>query len=196
MDITLQTLASNIKEAKKLHFLNITKFPRKKELAISASGQLWTAARFVFSTSNQVLYPASMNQTSNPMLSFWPPRRHNCQELKQQDMDNCSRWVGDYLPWLSPCLHNCCQEDEYREMVAIAHTMEEDYGQYFDSVIPFEVNNTILWPTHSHDFLLQDVEFVMKQLMYEISLLEREPQWVPAKWVKDVNPLSCSNSHH
>ena len=27
MDITLQTLASNIKETKKLHFLSITKFP-------------------------------------------------------------------------------------------------------------------------------------------------------------------------
>ena len=33
----------------------------------------------------------------------------------------------------------------------------------------------------------QDVEFVMKQLMYEISLLEKEPQWVPAKWVKVRN---------
>ena len=34
---------------------------------------------------------------------------------------------------------------------------------------------------------------MLKQLMYEISLLEREPQWVPAKWVK-VNILA-SNSH-
>ena len=34
--------------------------------------------------------------------------------------------------------------------------------------------------------LSQDVEFVMKQLMYEISLLEKEPQWVPAKWVKVI----------
>ena len=32
----------------------------------------------------------------------------------------------------------------------------------------------------------KDVEFVMKQLMYEISLLEKEPQWVPAKWVKVI----------
>ena len=46
--------------------------------------------------------------------------------------------------------------------------MEELYGQFFDSVIPFE-----------------EVEFVLKQLMYEISLLEREPQWVPAKWVEE-----------
>ena len=35
-------------------------------------------------------------------------------------------------------------------------------------------------------YLSQDVEFVMKQLMYEISLLEKEPQWVPAKWVKVI----------
>ena len=60
------------------------------------------------------------------------------------------------------------QEEEYRELVSISHNMEEQYGQFFDSVIPFE-----------------DVEFVLKQLMYEISLLEREPQWVPAKWVED-----------
>ena len=33
------------------------------------------------------------------------------------------------------------KEDEYREMVSISHTMEDEYGQYFDSVIPFEVNN-------------------------------------------------------
>ena len=26
----------------------------------------------------------------------------------------------------------------------------------------------------------------MKQLMYEIGLLEKEPQWVPAKWVKVI----------
>ena len=69
--------------------------------------------------------------------------------------------------------------------MAIAHTMEEDYGQYFDSVIPFEVPQYL---DHLHlnqeSNVFQDVEFVMKQLMYEISLLEREPQWVPAKWVK------------
>ena len=43
------------------------------------------------------------------------------------------------------------QEDEYREVVIIAHTMEENYGHFFDSVIPFE-----------------DVDFVLKQVMYEI----------------------------
>jgi len=60
------------------------------------------------------------------------------------------------------------KDEEYRELVSISHNMEEQYGQFFDSVIPFE-----------------EVEFVLKQLMYEISLLEREPQWVPAKWVEE-----------
>ena len=59
------------------------------------------------------------------------------------------------------------QEDEYRDSVAIAQDMEENYGHYFDSVIPFD-----------------DVDYVFQQLMYEINLLEREPQWVPAKWVR------------
>lgn len=61
------------------------------------------------------------------------------------------------------------KEEDYRELVSISHNMEEQYGQFFDSVIPFE-----------------EVEFVLKQLMYEISLLEREPQWVPAKWVEET----------
>jgi len=60
-----------------------------------------------------------------------------------------------------------CREDEYRDSVAIAQDMEENYGHYFDSVIPFD-----------------DVDYVFQQLMYEINLLEREPQWVPAKWVR------------
>ena len=31
------------------------------------------------------------------------------------------------------------QEDEYRELLSISQSMEEHYGQFFDSVIPFEV---------------------------------------------------------
>ena len=61
------------------------------------------------------------------------------------------------------------QEEEYRELLSISHAMEEQFGQFFDSVIPFEC-----------------VELVLKQLMYEISLLEREPQWVPAHWVTEL----------
>ena len=61
----------------------------------------------------------------------------------------------------------CFQDEEFRDLLTISQDMEEHFGQYFDSVIPFE-----------------DVDFVLHQLMYEISLLEREPQWVPAKWTK------------
>ncbi len=68
--------------------------------------------------------------------------------------------------WL---IHNFfAQEDEFRESVAVAQEMEDNYGHYFESVIPFD-----------------DVDSVYRQLMFEINLLEREPQWVPANWVRD-----------
>jgi len=63
------------------------------------------------------------------------------------------------------------KEEEFRDSVSIAQEMEDHYGHYFDSVIPFD-----------------DVDYVFQQLMYEINLLEREPQWVPAKWVQQVPP--------
>merc|ERR1719392_398675 len=37
---------------------------------------------------------------------------------------------------------------------------------------------------HKNGTIFKEVELVLKQLMYEISLLEKEPQWVPAKWVE------------
>lgn len=59
------------------------------------------------------------------------------------------------------------QEEDYRDSITIATDMEEHYGHLFDSVIPFN-----------------DVDYVYEQLLYEINLLEREPQWVPAKWIR------------
>ena len=76
-----------------------------------------------------------------------------------------------FCQFLTHTYHFLIQEEEYRELLSISHAMEEQYGQFFDSVIPFEC-----------------VELVLKQLMYEISLLEREPQWVPAHWVKELPP--------
>ena len=35
------------------------------------------------------------------------------------------------------------QEDEYRELVSISQSMEELFGQFFDSVIPFEVCHSL-----------------------------------------------------
>ena len=60
------------------------------------------------------------------------------------------------------------QDEEYRDSINIATDMEDHYGHYFDSVIPFD-----------------SVDYVYEQLIYEINLLEREPQWVPAKWVRE-----------
>jgi len=62
------------------------------------------------------------------------------------------------------------REDEYRDAVVIATDMEEHYGHFFDSVVPFD-----------------NVDYVHEQLSYEINLLEREPQWVPAKWMRGKN---------
>lgn len=45
--------------------------------------------------------------------------------------------------------------------------MEDKYGHFFDMVI---INN--------------DTERAYHQLLSEINSLEREPQWVPAAWVK------------
>ena len=52
--------------------------------------------------------------------------------------------------------------------MSVAQDMEDNYGHFFESVIPFD-----------------EVDSVYRQLMFEINLLEREPQWVPASWVKD-----------
>lgn len=44
--------------------------------------------------------------------------------------------------------------------------MEDQYGHYFDLVL-----------------INQDVERTYQQLIHEINVLEREPQWVPAAWL-------------
>ena len=80
-------------------------------------------------------------------------------------LNNCFTIIMQYQS--STLIFFVFQEDEYRDSVSIAQDMEENYGHYFDSVIPFD-----------------DVDYVFQQLMYEINLLEREPQWVPARWVR------------
>lgn len=58
------------------------------------------------------------------------------------------------------------QEEELKEIIATARDMEARWGHLFDMII---INN--------------DTERAYEQLMNEINLLEREPQWVPASWV-------------
>ena len=88
---------------------------------------------------------------------------------KQCTLNSYKLWKYIYLINTTHLLWTSCvfQEDEYRDLVATAQDMEENYGHYFDSVISFD-----------------NVDYVFQQLMYEINLLEREPQWVPARWVR------------
>lgn len=60
------------------------------------------------------------------------------------------------------------QDEELKEIIEKAREMEDQYGHYFDLII---VNN--------------DVESAYQQLLYEINMLEREPQWVPGTWLME-----------
>ncbi|KAJ8986074.1 hypothetical protein NQ317_003368 [Molorchus minor] len=59
------------------------------------------------------------------------------------------------------------KEDELKDIIEKAREMEDKYGHFFDMII---INN--------------DTERAYHQLLSEINSLEREPQWVPAAWVK------------
>lgn len=59
------------------------------------------------------------------------------------------------------------KEEELKDTIEKARAMEEKYGHFFDLII---INN--------------DTERAYHQLLNEINSLEREPQWVPAAWVK------------
>ncbi|XP_022904823.1 protein PALS1 isoform X2 [Onthophagus taurus] len=59
------------------------------------------------------------------------------------------------------------KEEELKDIIEKAREMEDKYGHFFDMII---INN--------------DTERAYHQLLTEINSLEREPQWVPAAWVK------------
>ncbi|XP_050508348.1 protein PALS1 isoform X2 [Diabrotica virgifera virgifera] len=59
------------------------------------------------------------------------------------------------------------KEEELKDTIEKARMMEDKYGHFFDLII---INN--------------DTERAYHQLLNEINSLEREPQWVPAAWVK------------
>ncbi|XP_039293760.1 MAGUK p55 subfamily member 5 isoform X2 [Nilaparvata lugens] len=61
------------------------------------------------------------------------------------------------------------KEEELKDIIEKAREMEEKYGHFFDMII---INN--------------DTERAYHQLLGEINSLEREPQWVPATWVRAV----------
>ncbi|XP_071521701.1 LOW QUALITY PROTEIN: uncharacterized protein sdt [Panulirus ornatus] len=58
------------------------------------------------------------------------------------------------------------KDEELKETIEKAREMEEQYGHYFDLII-----------------INQDVDRAYHQLLHEINMLEREPQWVPAAWL-------------
>lgn len=61
------------------------------------------------------------------------------------------------------------KEEELKDIIEKAREMEDKYGHLFDMII---INN--------------DTERAYHQLLNEINSLEREPQWVPASWIKSV----------
>lgn len=62
------------------------------------------------------------------------------------------------------------KDDELKDIIEKAREMEENYGHYFDMVI---VNS--------------DIDKAFNELLKEINTLEREPQWVPAIWLKNLS---------
>ncbi|XP_055386918.1 protein PALS1-like [Condylostylus longicornis] len=59
------------------------------------------------------------------------------------------------------------KEENLREIIATARDMEARWGHLFDMII---INN--------------DTERAYHELLAEINSLEREPQWVPASWIR------------
>nr|CAD7405291.1 unnamed protein product [Timema cristinae] len=66
------------------------------------------------------------------------------------------------------------KDDELKDIIEKAREMEDKYGHYFDMIM---VNN--------------DTDRAFHQLINEINILEREPQWVPATWLK---PRTCGST--
>lgn len=73
-------------------------------------------------------------------------------------LQQLKRWKTDNLEQVD--------DDELEEIIERAREMEEKYGHYFDMII-----------------IYSDPDRAYQQLLEEINLLEREPQWVPAAWL-------------
>ena len=77
-------------------------------------------------------------------------------------LQQLKRWKTDNLEQVD--------DDELEEIIERAREMEERYGHYFDMII-----------------IYSDPDRAYQQLLEEINLLEREPQWVPAAWLRKDN---------
>ncbi|KAH9375397.1 hypothetical protein HPB48_010743 [Haemaphysalis longicornis] len=67
------------------------------------------------------------------------------------------------------------REEELRETIERARQMEETYGHYFDMVI---VNS--------------DLDRAYDELLKEVAILEREPQWVPSAWLTGQDNMAAA----
>lgn len=64
-----------------------------------------------------------------------------------------------------------------KDIIEKAREIEDRYGHYFDMII---INN--------------DTERAYLELLHEINKVEREPQWIPASWVRG-GPIRFMNQH-
>merc|ERR1740128_630358 len=80
-------------------------------------------------------------------------------------LQQLKRWKMDNLEQVD--------DDELENIIERAREMEEHYGHYFDMII-----------------IYSDPDRAYSQLLDEINLLEREPQWVPAAWLRKENNQS------
>ncbi|XP_065214129.1 protein PALS1 isoform X2 [Planococcus citri] len=69
------------------------------------------------------------------------------------------------------------KEEELKDIIEKAREMEDKYGHYFDMII---INN--------------DTERAYHELLHEINKVEREPQWIPASWIRGGH-VRFVNSH-
>lgn len=76
-------------------------------------------------------------------------------------LEKLKRWKMDR----SESVH----DDELLDIIEKAREMEENYSQFFDMVI-----------------IYSDPERAYQDLLREINLIEREPQWIPASWVTNT----------
>ena len=63
-------------------------------------------------------------------------------------------------------------DDELKDIIERARAMEDLYGHYFDMFITYA-----------------DPERAYHQLLTAINALEREPQWVPASWLRPMDTM-------
>lgn len=92
--------------------------------------------------------------------------------LKKSDLKPYVVFIAP--PSLEKLRQNCLKTDtnvkdeELKEIIEKAREMEEFYGHYFDLVL-----------------INVDIEKTYTELLHEISVIEREPQWVPASWMRN-----------